>query len=225
MPSIPQQKTEEIDFLLDSITKNPEDATLQFDLASIFYELEDFTKALFHYEQSALLAPTSETLINLALTQVSLDKVKDAVETANRVINRDLGGAVADVLINLSYIYYHDENYEKMAELALEGINRGKRDVLLHYYAGVAFYHIGQLDKAEEHFKNALKIKKAYSPALYDLACVFTKMGNKEEALDYLRKAIVIDGSLKEQAQNDEDLDPLKEENRFKEMVTDPRIG
>ncbi len=223
---IPSQQTaKEIDFLISSIEKNPDNPTLHFDLATIYFELEEFTKALTHYEQSSLLDPFSETLTNLALTYLALDQKEKAVETAMRVIVKGLEGVVVNVLINLSYIFYHDENYEKMAELALEGIARGKRDVLLHYYAGVAFYHINQYDKAEEYLKNALKIKEAYSPALYDLACVYTKKGEKEEAMDYLRKAIVIDGSLKEQAEKDTDLSPLHEEERFKEIIDDPSIG
>ncbi|MHA1911865.1 MAG: tetratricopeptide repeat protein [Candidatus Kariarchaeaceae archaeon] len=220
-----QQTTKEIEFLLSSIEKNPDDPTLHFDLAQIYFELEAFTTALSHYEQSSLLHPSQETLVNLALTLLALGEKKKAVETAKRVIAQDMKGVVVDVLINLAYIFYHDENYEKMAELALEGIARGKRHVLLHYYAGIAFYHINQYEKAEEYLKNALKIKKAYSPAFYDLACVYTKRGEKEEAMDYLRKAIVIDGSLKEQAEKDEDLAPLHEEERFKEIINDPTIG
>jgi tetratricopeptide (TPR) repeat protein len=220
-----QQTANEIDFLLSSIEKDPDNPIFHFDLATIYFELEDFTKALSHYEKSSLLDPNNETLINLALTELALDRKENALETAKRIIAQDIGSVVVNVLINLAYIYYHAENYEKMAELALEGIARGKRDVLLHYYAGVAFYHIEQFEKAEEYLKNALRIKKAYSPALYDLACVYTKLGKKEEAMGHLRKAIVIDGSLKEQAQKDKDLAPLYEEERFKEIINDPTIG
>jgi mannose-6-phosphate isomerase-like protein (cupin superfamily) len=74
-------------------------------------------------------------------------------------------------------------------------------------YAGVA-------DKGRESIEAA-----GYSLPLYNLACCEALAGRKEDAIEHLRAAIERRPQVKGLAQEDSDLDAIREEPGFKELV------
>jgi mannose-6-phosphate isomerase-like protein (cupin superfamily) len=58
-----------------------------------------------------------------------------------------------------------------------------------------------------------------YAAPLYNLACCESLAGRKEDAIGHLRAALDRHPPLRELAQQDTDLDPLREEPAFRELV------
>ncbi|MEA2423803.1 MAG: hypothetical protein QOH13_213, partial [Thermoleophilaceae bacterium] len=59
------------------------------------------------------------------------------------------------------------------------------------------------------------------SPSLhYGFACWEALHGDKEQALDHLRRSIEREREVREWAQNDEDLLSLREEPEFKQLIS-----
>ena len=86
--------------------------------------------------------------------------------------------------------------------------------------------NIGVLDIQEKDYsagqkslESALKIKPEYVDPYYNLACLYAIKGNKVKALSYLKRAFVLDKSVEKWAQDDKDLENLRDMEGFKEII------
>ena len=59
-----------------------------------------------------------------------------------------------------------------------------------------------------------------YPAVPYNLACAESLAGRVDDAVGHLRQALEIDDSLRELAQSDSDLDPIREDPRFAALVS-----
>ena len=55
--------------------------------------------------------------------------------------------------------------------------------------------------------------------SLYNLACCESLAGRTDDALEHLRQAIELMDGMRQYAKGDSDLDPIREEPAFKELV------
>ena len=78
--------------------------------------------------------------------------------------------------------------------------------------------HLHRYAEAEDMFLKALQLQPDDEPTLYNVACTKSCRGDTEEAFDYLRKAIE-HGSDRAWAWDDSDLEPLRTDPRFIEIV------
>jgi mannose-6-phosphate isomerase-like protein (cupin superfamily) len=74
--------------------------------------------------------------------------------------------------------------------------------------------YAGVVDRARETIEAA-----GYGAALYNLACCEALAGMRDEAIGHLRTAFERTPRLRELAQQDTDLDPLRDEPGFRELV------
>ena len=58
-----------------------------------------------------------------------------------------------------------------------------------------------------------------YPVPLYNLACCESLAGRTDEALEHLRQAIELMDGMRDYAKGDSDLDPIREEPAFEELV------
>jgi tetratricopeptide (TPR) repeat protein len=61
--------------------------------------------------------------------------------------------------------------------------------------------------------------KPPYAPLFYNVACFESLAGRHAEALEHLRPALELSEDLRELAKTDSDLDPIRDEPAFKELV------
>lgn len=89
-------------------------------------------------------------------------------------------------------------------------------------YLGHAQREMGDYDSAIESTEEAMRIEIGQNEidmANYNLACYYALSGRKEEAMVYLKCALENNGSMKEWAREDTDLDSLKNEPGFEFLV------
>jgi len=84
---------------------------------------------------------------------------------------------------------------------------------------GVLHLHEKSYSAARKCFEKALRLKPDYVDPYYNLACVCAAQGQAQQGLRYLEKAISMDRNVKKWAKEDPDLDPLRGEPRFREIV------
>ena len=78
----------------------------------------------------------------------------------------------------------------------------------------------GQIAEAKEMVREAIPAHENDSDALYyNLACAEARLGETEEAFEHLRHALDARPSLKDLAKDDSDLDALRSDPRFGELV------
>ncbi|MBL7845868.1 MAG: tetratricopeptide repeat protein [Cyclobacteriaceae bacterium] len=90
----------------------------------------------------------------------------------------------------------------------------GRMDKFTYLGMGNTMYSIGKYEEGVQFFEKVI----AADPTgvnLYNLACGYAKLGNKDEAFENLNKAIDNGFNSKQQFENDADLESLKEDSRF----------
>jgi tetratricopeptide (TPR) repeat protein len=80
-------------------------------------------------------------------------------------------------------------------------------------------YEGGRYDEASDRAKEIVDANPDYPGLLYNLACVESLAGRKEDALEHLRGAVESSERFREFAKGDSDLDAIRDEPAFKELV------
>ena len=79
-------------------------------------------------------------------------------------------------------------------------------------------YEAGEYDAVIERGRETLESSN-YGAPLYNLACCEAQVGRSDDAIGHLRAAFVQRPSLRDLAKEDSDLDPLRDEPAFRELV------
>jgi tetratricopeptide (TPR) repeat protein len=82
-------------------------------------------------------------------------------------------------------------------------------------------YTAGEYAAAADRARESIDELSPYPVALYNLACVESLAGRTEDALEHLRQSLGRSERLREFAKGDSDLDPIRDEPAFKELVGD----
>jgi uncharacterized Ntn-hydrolase superfamily protein len=73
--------------------------------------------------------------------------------------------------------------------------------------------------EALPHMERTARFAPANAEVFYDLAVIRLAAGKKQDALEALEKAISLNAKLKQQAVKDSDLNKLKDNEKFKELI------
>ena len=76
-------------------------------------------------------------------------------------------------------------------------------------------YQAGDYGKAIEVFREALEKYPDNASGLYNLACCESLTGDRDAALEHLRRAVELDERFREYAKNDTDFDPIRDDPEF----------
>ena len=80
------------------------------------------------------------------------------------------------------------------------------------------YYQAGEYAEAADRSRELIE-RSEYPGPLYNLACVESLAGRKDEAIRHLRSAIERSERFKAFAADDSDFDPIRDEPEFKELV------
>ncbi len=89
---------------------------------------------------------------------------------------------------------------------------------------GVLHLHEKSYSAARKCFEKAIRLKPDYVDPYYNLACVCAVQGEVQQGLRYLEKAISMDPDVKKWAREDPDLEGLRGDPRFREIVFRKRV-
>lgn len=81
------------------------------------------------------------------------------------------------------------------------------------------FYDAGDYEEAARVAREILRDEPAAPLLYYNVACIESLAGQKDAALEHLRKAVELSERTKEFAKGDSDLDPIRGEPAFAEIV------
>lgn len=82
-------------------------------------------------------------------------------------------------------------------------------------------YNAGDYATALDRLQPVLADRPREGLVLFNIACCESRLGRVDGALEHLRAALEVEPRLRENASNDEDLDPLRNDPRFKKLVRD----
>lgn len=83
----------------------------------------------------------------------------------------------------------------------------------------VPYYRAGDYDRAIELLKPAAEQHPEYPTLLYNLACMESLTGRKEDAIAHLRQSVDRSDRSRDMAREDSDFDAIRDEPAFKELL------
>jgi tetratricopeptide (TPR) repeat protein len=82
-----------------------------------------------------------------------------------------------------------------------------------------ALYASGDYAGAADRGRELIEANPQYATPLYNLACCESLAGRTDDAIEHLRRAIEVSERTREFARDDSDLDPIRDDPRFRELV------
>ncbi len=80
-------------------------------------------------------------------------------------------------------------------------------------------YEAGEYAEAADRAQELAEAHPEYPALLYNLACCESLAGRRDDAIEHVRQAIAGYEPLRELAKGDSDLDPIRDEPAFKELL------
>ena len=82
-------------------------------------------------------------------------------------------------------------------------------------FAGYGHLAAGDTERGLAVLREGLEAKGESARLLYDLACLESRAGRRDEALEHVARAVALDAKLREHAQDDPDLEAIRDDPRF----------
>ncbi len=174
-----------------AIELNPESFEAYYFYARACLGQGKYEQAAEHFEQACRMRPEDYVAPKLlAQVYISLDR-KNESEAANR---RSL----------------------EAAEAHLELYPNEPRPL---YMGAAAMASIGEVERAKEWADRALAAEPEEPMVLYNVACAYSQLGEFDKAIDCLDESITFGIGQKEWFEHDSDLDPLRDNPRFQQLL------
>ncbi len=84
----------------------------------------------------------------------------------------------------------------------------------------VPFYEAGEHAEVADRLRALVEASPQYPMLFYNLACCESLSGRPADALEHLRHAIGMSEELRDSAQDDADLDPIRDDPAFERLIT-----
>jgi TolB-like protein/Tfp pilus assembly protein PilF len=111
------------------------------------------------------------------------------------------------------------EMYRKSVRLIDDRLELNPDDARACQIGAGAAANLGDATKALDYAQRALKINPDDPLLLYNMACMYAQLGNPDESLNALEKAVDKGYGQKDWVEHDSDLDSLREMPRFQRIV------
>ena len=156
-----------------------------------------------------------------------LERAIELFEGAARVRPEDFQSKLLQAQLHVSL-----GHPERAVEVTREGLERARRCVDLNpddmrawNLGAFGLLRLGEKEEAERWMIRSLEAAPRDSIAHYNATCFYALAGEKEKALDCLERCLIKVGNIsREWLEHDSDLDSLRGEPRFREIV-DSLIG
>lgn len=192
----------------------------------------DYYSALIKYLEAARLNPNSEYIYNkLGITYSQLQFYREATDSFLRSIG--LNSKYAFSYNNLGSVYFAT-NYKKRAEKHFKkAISLNPNVASFHINLGSVYFEMRRLDKGMEEWRKGLEIdpnilrksdgvvlvapgsKESTSDRNYFMARIFASMGDAQQAVENLQRALNAGFTDIEAIHKERDFDPIRMDQRF----------
>jgi Tfp pilus assembly protein PilF len=157
-----------------------------------------------------------------ARTLIRLRRFDEATVVLEKA--RALGSNDPGIFSGLGQIKYAQRQYEQAIPLLTRAIEAGMRNSQMYGQLASSQLHTGRNEEAVQTYLKAFEAgippgANTRGVAYFNLACGYTKLGQKEKALEALTNAVNEGFTNRSAYETDEDLAPLRTESRFQELL------
>jgi tetratricopeptide (TPR) repeat protein len=203
-----------IEKLEELLQKNPDFVLAHDELGAIFYQIEDYKKALKHFERAVCLEPNNiKYQKNLGdFYYTILSRSEDALDCYRKVLgidpmNSEVSLVTANLLVSLHRLEEAEELYKKILSLEpwrldvqeliekIEKKRKGKNFETTEerYQEAQRLAQVNDRKKAIEILEKILTDDPEYAMAHNDIGVLRYQMGEIEDAQGHYEKAVEID--------------------------------
>lgn len=207
-----------IKFYKQAIVGSPRDVISYTGLVKAYLSLNKKEKAI-KYAQILEKATMRNRNILLGLGEIykllknhnkSANFYKDALKLNPKDVIALQG--LAESYMELGY-------YEKALLYLSKALKTNKRKVISWNMAGILYAKKGDYEKAEKIYLSLIRKIPNFSIGYYNLACVYSKAGKINKALESLEHSFKLNSSFIKQAGKDKDLKNIRNTEKFKKLI------
>ena len=179
--------------------------------------LEEILAKLNIYENITRVNPINDRAWDtLGKLYKSLGRYKDAIGAYQKAI--EIAPEREVYYYYLGLLYSVEQQHEEAVN-AFQIVLRKNPDYVLAHSALAGVYHrMGLENKANHHISTALP--KMNTESAYNRACFYAICGDTELAFEFLRLALMNKDTTIEWIKSDPDLDPIRTDQRYQELVS-----
>lgn len=172
-----------------ALKNDPESASMEMDLATLYQRQGDVKQALAHAEESLKLDPKQqEVYFLLAGLHVGLNQLDDAIREYERVLRLDPENREARLF--LATLYAQQRQYPKAIRAVQELLRLDPQLVVGHYYLGRIYLETDRLADAKKEFLLVLTMDPNFIPAIFDLGTALERERRYSQALAMYRRIL-----------------------------------
>jgi tetratricopeptide (TPR) repeat protein len=143
--------------------------------------------------------------------------LQEAIEAYSEILT--LSPASADLYLKLGGLYYETKQFDKALSLYMKARKLSRNDAKLLNNIGSVLLAKGDAPKALGYFIQAHRYSADYVEPMYNMACAYARMKNKDAALSSLSQACSMQPEARLWARRDPDLQSLKGDKDFETIV------
>ncbi len=202
----------------------PADVRAWSKLAGVYYFTGEYEKAVEATQHAIALRPTSGSYNNLGASYLALKKFAEAIEAFRQAVA--MNGHEPTPYGNLARAYYFapgqrslaDEQFTNALAIAESDLNVNSRNANAHTLAAYYCAMLGRRDDALNHLQKALLLKPSDAEVSYFAALVNARLGNRNEAIAWIKRAIAR-GYSRSEIDRAMEFDPLRNLPEFHELL------
>ena len=217
-------RTEEYDsarvYLNMALKINPEDDANLNSYGLLMEQLNLYDSSAYYFKKCIEISP--KTILyrtNLGITYAKAEKLDSSLQVFNEVLR--MNPNLSYVYSNRADIYKRLKNYAnavKDLEMLLKWDNTNS---YAWNEAAMCLYYDKNYKKAITYYNNAIKNGMRPAIPLYNIACSYSLMHQKKEALEYLKKSMQEGYNKINKISTDTDFEWLWNDKEFKTLLTE----
>ena len=208
----------------DSVTDKPRDGTRtikpgsQSNIYPGIENLEEILAKVNIYENITQVNPNNDRAWDtLGKLYKSLGRYKDAINAYLKAIEIAPEREVYHYYLGL--LYSVEKRHDEAIRAFQFVLHKNPEYVLAHSALAGVYHRMGLENKANHHIATALP--KMNTESTYNRACFYAICGDTELALEFLQQALANKDTTIEWIKSDPDLDPIRNDQRYLEMISE----
>ncbi|KAI9130537.1 tetratricopeptide repeat protein [Acaryochloris sp. CCMEE 5410] len=180
--------------------------------------LQRYEDEIADYEQALALDPEDANIwCDHGLAHYHLGQYKAAVDSFDRAAYIDPSSWTAWYLKGLALM--PQQQYKRAIRCYDHALNLRADATQTWIAKGSALLQLQDFEGAIASYDQALSLDSKNATAVYNKACTYSLQGQCEQALDMLSQALNLDPKVGDLAASDADLDPLRSEPAFQQLM------
>lgn len=169
-----------IEFFYKALSIDSESSEIMNEIAGLYFKINNTERAIEYYEQALMSDPFNFGIkSNLALVYKHIGNVDKAINLLESVYSKQ---QKPEYLSELLQCLYLEDRFEELIEQYKRSGSQDSNIDTIHYYTGLAYYEIKDINNAEILFRRTLSINPNNTDAKYNLAKILFEKKSYDEA-------------------------------------------